>query len=184
MEKEVNGAYMRIDFKDKRQLITVIAIALTLCFIFGQSMLSAHRSMAASDAVIDAIDGITDSADKEGETDENGTVTLTFLKKHLRKIAHFAEYGLLGSLVFLLLVFIGHGEDRNKYMPFPKNKLPMSLLFGFLVAFTDESIQIISKRGSSILDVWIDLFGYTTLTFILAIICFLIKFIREKRKEI
>ena len=39
---------------------------------------------------------------------------------------------------------------------------PISYACPFAVGFLDESIQVLSERGPSITDVWIDIGGYAT----------------------
>ena len=64
-------------------------------------------------------------------------------KLAVRKLAHMAEFFVLGLLATVLW----------------KQKVIYSVQMCFLVAFLDESIQLLSKRGSEVLDVWIDLCG-------------------------
>lgn len=61
----------------------------------------------------------------------------------VRKLAHMTEFFVLGVLATALW----------------KQKVAYSFQVCFLVAFLDESIQLLSKRGSQVLDVWIDLCG-------------------------
>ncbi len=61
----------------------------------------------------------------------------------VRKLAHFSEYFILGLLATALW----------------REKVVYSFQMSFLVAFLDESIQLLSKRGSRVLDIWIDIGG-------------------------
>lgn len=61
----------------------------------------------------------------------------------VRKIAHMTEFAVLSAL--LLQCF------RGRFLK--------SFCSGFAAAFLDESIQLLSGRGASIADVWIDLLG-------------------------
>ena len=63
----------------------------------------------------------------------------------VRKLAHVTEF-------FAFSVFVTLSWSGNVFRAF---------LSGFVVAFLDESIQILSNRGSQISDVWIDLIGIT-----------------------
>lgn len=63
----------------------------------------------------------------------------------VRKMAHITEFFLLSVVVAQLW---GGNVLRTVYT-------------GFTVAFLDESIQLLSKRGSLIADVWIDMIGVT-----------------------
>ncbi|HPY95063.1 MAG TPA: VanZ family protein [Clostridia bacterium] len=67
----------------------------------------------------------------------------------LRKLAHVAEYALLGMLAGLALAQTDWGARQAFKL----------LLAGMLAAFLDESLQLLSGRGASILDVWIDTLG-------------------------
>lgn len=60
----------------------------------------------------------------------------------LRKFAYFTEFLVLSVLVSAL-----------------SDKRLISFYICFTVAFLDESIQLLSGRGSQIQDVWIDLIG-------------------------
>ena len=60
-----------------------------------------------------------------------------------RKIAHVAEF----SVLAFLLIFCFRGQ------------IAKSAGAGFLMAFLDESLQLLSDRGALISDVWIDLIG-------------------------
>lgn len=63
----------------------------------------------------------------------------------VRKAAHILEFAVLS--VLLTLCFLGNPVK--------------SFGAGFAAAFLDESIQLLSGRGASLTDVWIDLIGVT-----------------------
>lgn len=67
----------------------------------------------------------------------------------IRKLAHFAEFALLGS-------FAGAALAQTSWHW--KGALA-AWLFGFGIAFLDETLQLLSGRGPAILDVWIDAAG-------------------------
>ena len=79
-------------------------------------------------------------------------VNLGPLTSHqIRKLAHFAEYTLLGFLAMLCLRVYTRRFVRHISWP---------LLFGLLVANTDETIQLLmAGRSSQLTDVWIDFSG-------------------------
>ena len=66
-------------------------------------------------------------------------------KEIVRKLAHVAEFG-----IFTLLCSLAF-----------RGKPVKSFYSGFSAAFLDETIQLLSKRGALIADVWIDLIGVT-----------------------
>jgi len=61
----------------------------------------------------------------------------------VRKAAHITEFAILSVLLVL----------------YWKKKPGIDFLCGFVAAFIDESIQLLSGRGAMIQDVWIDLIG-------------------------
>jgi len=115
-------------------------IALTLLFIFIQSALPPETSSAESDAVGDIVEEIIPS----------DTPTGSYIQVNLRKIAHFVEFALLGVLVALYVSFF------MKKAAFIALSYPAALI----AAFIDESIQMFSRRGPSVFDVWIDFSGF------------------------
>lgn len=68
----------------------------------------------------------------------------------LRKLAHFAEYLLLGLL----------SAGALAQTSWAWKQAGMLSGGGFLLAFLDETLQIFSGRGPAIADVWLDLFGF------------------------
>ena len=90
-----------------RKNILIALILLTVVFIFVQSMLSKEASQTESDSVGEII---VDTAEtiigNETEAEKNAVESIrAFVDKHLRKLAHFVEYALLGTEVFLLFYF-------------------------------------------------------------------------------
>ena len=162
-----------LNFKQMRQLTLMILIVLTVAFIFIQSALptsvSNKESEAVSDAVGDVVSGVGSSSD-EKKTDFIG-----FIKKNVRKMAHFAEYAVLGAEFFVLVLFAYGKKDKPRLkFPFGIKVLLLSMLPALVVSFIDESVQILSKRGYSVLDMWIDIFGYLAAFVILYIAFFFI----------
>lgn len=82
-------------------------------------------------------------------------VLTSFLKPELvtdhlvRKMAHFTEYFVLGMEMFGMVSFFSKSRWR----------VLKSVEYAFFAAFIDESIQILSRRGSMISDVWLDTAG-------------------------
>ena len=152
----------------KRIFFTVlisILIALTVGFIWSNSMKSIPESSDQSEntyswvkAVLDFIFG-------------KGVITHSVF----RKLAHFAEFFILGVEVNLL--FIAIKKYRFKWLYF-------QLLIGLFIAGVDEIIQIFYKRGASIIDVLIDFSGVLTATLIISlIILIIIKIKTEKSRK-
>lgn len=144
----------------------LLLATLTVAFIFYNSMLPPEKSEQQSGAFGDIIAEIIPP-----ETEAGG-----FVQKYLRKIAHFTEYGLLGIELMLFTVL------------FAKRKLLFgvcSLGCATLTALLDETIQIFSKRGPSVNDIWIDVGGYAFFAAVtlgvLLLIYFVIFIIRKIR---
>ena len=143
----------------------LIAIFLVIvCFIWGNSVLSSQLSSEMSMAVGKFLASIFGTGDS--------TATVGGLS--VRKIAHFVEFAALGVVSSLL--FKGFLKSKSIY-------LLIVALCGFFVALMDETIQIFSNRGSSVRDVWIDVFGYVAGAVIVAAICLLIAHFNKKKTE-
>lgn len=128
-----------------KKLIVALAIVLLLVvsFIWGNSMLSPELSSEFSESVGRIIANIT------GEGNE--MVTAGGLS--VRKLGHFAEFFALGVIANLILCL----TVRSKCF-----RALLSVIVGISVPLLDETIQIFSGRGPSIVDVWIDIAGYAT----------------------
>ena len=142
-----------------------ILIILTLGFIFGNSLMSRSESAAVSDGTLKIF---TDILGKDNPM-------ALFLTRYIRKLAHFTEFGILGTEVLLFFGSIGLKGAV---------KILSSVNFGLLIAVTDETLQIFSERGSSTLDVQIDYAGYLTFTAVLLLLKYIVAHIRKKRKEV
>ncbi len=124
-------------FWDKRS-ICILLIIVNLCFIWGNSLLPAEQSQALSDWVLEMLPELTEDA-PGGE--ENMI---------LRKLAHFAEFAVLGLLLSWLFRML------RKQFWYP-------LLLGIGAACVDETIQcFVPGRGPGIVDVAIDACGILT----------------------
>lgn len=140
-------------------------VVLTLAFIFGNSLQNGEASSEASGSLRQLLENLM------------GVPVNEFL---LRKAAHFSEYALLGAEVSLLLRALSGCALRHT--AWRRNVLDFAA-FGFLTAAIDETIQIFSGRGSSLLDVWLDTAGYLTGFFLFFLLAQWILRIRSKRHE-
>lgn len=123
----------------KKQKILLVLIVFTLCFIWGNSLMPASASGVASERVKDIINAILGGAGNFGMPSEG----------LLRKIAHAAEFALLGIELKLLM------EQGRKI------KLSLLVLCGLGAALIDETIQLfVDGRSGQIKDVWIDFAGF------------------------
>ena len=116
-----------------RRRLLLIATGLVLLFIFVQSLLpqsvSADESSWLTEKILDPIAFFFGL----------GPVS----HQIVRKLAHIFEFAVLSVLLTLIC----------------RGKAVKSFGFGFLFAFLDESVQLLSDRGAQLSDVWIDLIG-------------------------
>ncbi len=122
----------------------LIAILLTLVFIISNSAKSMDASSEQSGAFKEFIEGFIPEDTRLG----------AWILDNIRKIAHFTEYGLLGAETAVLLCAAAKTQKKRLISG------ALSMFFGLLVAFFDETVQIFAKRGPAIADMWIDLFGF------------------------
>ena len=146
-------------------IITSILIVLNLIFIWGNSCMSQESSSQSSSGVYETIKPVLDA------TLGDGVVTHSVF----RKTAHFIEFCCLGILVPLLFVLIYGIKVKNLIAIF---------FAGLLVAVIDESLQIISNRGSDVADVLLDYCGYIFGVGILFLIVFIYKKVFKQRNKI
>ncbi len=123
----------------KYQIILLSAI---LLFIWGNSLLSPELSGALSDAVKELINTILG---REPGGDPIGGFGI-------RKLAHFLEFTALG-LAFTPVI-------RNCFSTL-QAQLPYLVIGGLFFPLSDETIQMFTRRGPAVKDVWIDCCGYT-----------------------
>ena len=124
----------------KRQKVFLALAVLWLCVIWGHSMMPAE-----------------DSGNESNFLSEWLMQYLPWMNDYvIRKVAHFAEYAVLGGLVF------GAFSQRGR------TAVIETVFAGFLAAFLDETIQLFSPgRSGQISDVWLDLAGFCLLQLVL-----------------
>lgn len=136
-------------------LLDLLIIGL-LCFIWGNSMMTAKESGGMSRSILtwlgEFIPFFAGGANH----------------RFLRKLAHFSEFFLLG-------LFCGAQRVKSEKL------LSFGVVcFGLISACIDETIQIfVLGRSSSLMDVWLDLSGFAAGMTVIAVICAVMK----KRKE-
>ena len=119
-----------------RRKILLICLILVLLFIWGHSIMTTDLSLQESKSFLDLFRPSFEFFLGKG----NVTVHL------IRKLAHFAEFFVLGCLISLLLPLDW------------KNRL-FCCGFCLISALLDETIQVFSDRGDQITDVWLDFSG-------------------------
>ena len=150
----------------KRKIVLIVLCvltALTVAYIFSNSVLSGGTSSKESQGVYGAFKGIMDFVFGK-DVITHGT---------FRKLAHGTEFTVLG--IELNFIFITLKKYSYKV-------LPTVLFFGLFTAVTDEAIQILSDRGSLVSDVLIDFGGVVTATAIIYIVHILVKHIKENKR--
>lgn len=143
-----------MDKRDYERLCRLIKIliALTLAFIWVNSLMPKEESQAVSQSLLERIVELFGALG----------VRLSPKSDHfLRKLAHFVEFGILGAEFSLLL----HLRDRQGPQGFVN-----CAFAGLSAAVIDESIQLISKRGSQVQDVLLDFCGYMVGLWLCAVI--------------
>ncbi len=120
-----------------KKILYICLLCLTLCFIWGNSMLSQTASGALSKLVASIL-GVGGGDGGEGHF-------------WVRKLAHFTEFAVLG--VFSVLLWGCYEYSRRERAAF-------CVATGLFVPLVDETIQIFSGRGPSLRDVWIDVGGF------------------------
>ena len=117
----------------KKQIWILIAVVLVLAFIWGQSMMPVKVSGNESRMFLNRF--------------INPALKWLGLKpmthNTLRKCAHVFEYTILA----LAASFLWKGNPLHR------------LGWGMFVALLDETVQIYSRRGSLVKDIWVDMIG-------------------------
>ena len=122
--------------------LLIVVMALVVSFIFGNSLKSREESKKDSDAVAGVIMSIIEAIC--GKRIDN-------IRSVVRKLAHLAEFCMLGLAVSGLLAVIDY--SRRWWL------CGYGLLFCLIIAVCDELIQSFVGRGSAVGDVLIDFAG-------------------------
>lgn len=120
----------------------MILLLLVLGFIWGQSCADVKTSSDESKFVTRRIIRPAIKAIAGSQVAKKITEPL------IRKLAHVAEYTVLGFILGLMI--------RNR-----RPRFWLGLLLGLTVAVLDETVQMFTGRGSLITDIWIDMIGVT-----------------------
>ncbi len=134
----------------KKYRLFLLLSCLWLLVIFGQSAMPAKVSHEESLGLLAWLQGF-----------------LPWLSHNLlRKLAHMAEYGLLGLLLGLCFHYRG------------KFRLHGPLGLSLCAAFLDETLQLfVPGRSGEIHDIWVDLSG----AFCGLLLCLLFRYIQKRR---
>lgn len=133
---------MKASVRKRWNIVLVLMLALTLAFIWGNSMLPRTESQEISRGLLAELCAAL----------EHVGLHLDPQNDHwLRKLAHFGEFGLLGAELCTLL-FLNRRARPQGFVN--------CAFAGLAVAVTDEALQLISNRGSQVQDVLLDFAGF------------------------
>ena len=165
-----------LNFKRKTHVVAVILMLLTVIFIFTRSLKSPEESRAESDTVADTVTDVVVSVigDETPRQQEASMKASAFIENNIRKIAHLVEFAVLGAEAAVLLLLL----RRDGVVKRRRICLACAIFFGVLVASADESLQLLSHRGASPTDVFIDTVGYLAL---LLPLHYILNFLHNKR---
>ena len=144
--------------------LLIVVMALVVSFIFGNSLKSREESRNDSDVVVGVIESIIRAI--FGRKIENASFVV-------RKLAHFAEFLLLGLAVSGFVTVVNY--NRKWWL------CGHALLFCLMVAVCDELIQSFVDRGSTVSDVLIDFSGATVGFFVLIALIEVVKIVKNKK---
>jgi len=128
--------------KRTRVMIVCILIGLTLTFIWGNSLISRFDSARESSLIVQVVADIAN--------DIFGVQLDTTDDHAVRKLAHFAEYGILGTELSMLYILL----DKMT-----RSTVSDIMFAGLFCACVDEYLQVLSDRGSLLSDVFLDFSG-------------------------
>ena len=147
--------------KNKLIVFVVVLTLLTVLFIFSQSLPGIEVSKKESVKVQEIVEPALEVAVGKGNVTNN----------LVRKLAHIVEFMALGVELSVLSLLIG------------KNSVGYIAVTAVCTALCDETIQIFSKRGPQVQDVWLDI-GGAILGAMLALLIYLFyKLITYTRKK-
>ncbi len=153
---------MKLGVVFKRSILCALT-ALMMAFIFINSALDADASSKESMGVLELLNNLLKSLN----------VDLLLSENFVRKCAHFAEYFVLGILLYFTVSSFADKRPRTLLVP---------LIVGFFTACVDETIQLFSiGRSGQFSDVLLDFSGVFTAVFIFYI---LINLFKRKDKEV
>ena len=143
-------------------VLLLLLIAATVAFTWGNSLESRTESAQKSQKVLEVVSVVLEPILGEGKV----TIPL------VRKLAHVTEFGVLGIGLALLLVVRRQVKGHT---------VVFILLASLFVAVVDETLQIFSRRGPLVSDIWIDMAGATVGIILVLCVRWISLLIRRKR---
>ena len=173
--------------KGKRKWVTVfvtLAIILTVAVLINMAIIyffseesmedSGNRSTGIVEKLMHLLHPDYDSLDWDTQMD-----IMASTHRLVRKLAHFAEFGLLGFLSAWLVAYVNR---RKKWIRAWLEWL-IPTVFCLLYAISDEVHQIFSNRGASAKDVVIDFAGAVTGILLLRAILGIVRAAKRRRER-
>ena len=150
--------------KNKKIILLRIFIIILICvWMKGVFNFSAQNASQSSNLSLWVASLITDDTNYQ-----------LVLEPYIRKVAHFSEYAIGGSLYLALFATFKIKEEKQ---------ILFASVLGFLYAITDEFHQLfIEGRSGQIKDVFIDTLGAITGALIMGTIIKIFKTIKENKK--
>lgn len=132
-----------------RILLTVLCIG-AFVWIFSNSLQTGEASSEKSETVVDAVQNVAGVIAPDSFVATAKGEDRAFLHDIIRKLAHFAEFALLGAL----LTWCYFSYTRSKAFAF----LPVALVW--FTPIVDEFLQSFSSgRASELVDIFVDTAG-------------------------
>ena len=122
----------------KKFLLSAVALAALVAFIWGNSLLPQAQSQVESSFVLELITRLL-----------GRPLSVENAEHFIRKLAHFTEYAALGFTAGMLFLSGRRGAQRGV------NALSLCLA----VAVADESLQTLTDRGAVVTDILLDFSG-------------------------
>lgn len=159
-------------------ILLTVAVLINMAIIYFFSSESKEDSGTRSTGVVAFLMHILhpDYDDLDWETQMEIMASTHHL---VRKLAHFAEFGLLGFLTTGLVIYV----NRRKRWIKRWLEWVIPTVFCLLYAISDEVHQIFSDRGSSAKDVMIDFAGAVTGILIMQAIVGIVRAVRRRRER-
>ena len=140
-----------------------------LLFIWGNSLLPAEQSSRESGFVLALLRPMVEALQTQLERAGHSWDEMYLI----RKMAHFAEYALLGVLMTMLF-----------WKPGGRSRVLFTMLLCLAAAFVDEGIQFLSEgRAPALRDVAIDFAGAVTGTAIASLLASVLRALRRKPSD-
>ena len=141
----------------------LLVLAALLAFIWGSSLRSSEASHHQSEAALQTLSPAVEAF--------MGKSPIT--EPQLRKMAHFSEFAALGALLVLIWA---------AFCPVSPQTVFNSLSLGLFAAVADESLQILSSRGSQVSDILLDFSGVCAGVVFSLLLLFTVKAVRRRQR--